>query len=130
MFRTHCWTDPWFAAIGCAAVLQAIAVLIGAALVYALLGSGAATAATYGGTVALTNTLFLAWRMRQGERALDADAYRQLRSFFRSSLERFVVVGLLLAIGMGILHLAALPLLAGFVFGQISQMIFQFLRAI
>jgi ATP synthase protein I len=130
MFRTHYWTNSWFAAIGGAAILQVFTVLIGSAFVYGVLGSSAAVAASYGGTVALANTLFLVWRMRQGEQQLDANVSRQLLSFYRSSLERFVIVGLLLATGMGVLHLAGLPLLAGFVFGQVSLMVFQFLRAI
>lgn len=105
-------------------------VLIGAAFVYVVLGSHEAVAVSYGGTTALANTLFLIWRMSQGDKSSDADASGQLRKLYRSSIERFVVVGALLAAGMGALHLAALPLLAGFVFGQVSLMIFQFLRAI
>lgn len=130
MLRTHCWTNPWLVAIGYAAVLQVLAVVIGSVFVYAMLGPRDALAACYGGATALANTLFIVWRMRQSQRAVELDAFRQLRSLYRSSMERFIVVGVLLAIGMGVLHLAGLPLIAGFVFGQVSLMVSQFLRAI
>lgn len=130
MLRIHCWTTPWFVAIGYAAVLQVFAVLIGSLFAYAMLGPNDALAACYGGATALANTLFIVWRMRQPQRTGDLNAFRQLRSLYRSSMERFIVVGALLAVGMGVLHLAGLPLIAGFVFGQVSLMISQFLRAI
>jgi hypothetical protein len=129
MFRTHCWTNPWFAAFGCAAGLQVLAVAAAASLGYLLSGPSAAIGASFGSAIALVNIILLALRLAQGERTGDQNAHRELRSFFRSSLERFAVVTLLLATGLGLLHLAPLPLLAGFVFGQASLMIFQFLRA-
>ena len=130
MLRNHCWATTSFEAIGGVAMLQLLTIAIGTVSVYVLLGSAAAAALCYGGIVAFANTMFLAWRMQQGERSPDLDAHRQLRSFYRSSLERFFVVGLLFAIGMGVLHLGPLPLLAGFVFSQMSLIVFQFLREI
>ena len=74
-------------------------------------------AALYGGAAALANTGLLVWRHRQGERDYHCDADRHLKSFQRSSLERFFVVGIWLALGLGGWKLEAAPMLAGFVVG-------------
>jgi ATP synthase protein I len=106
--------------------VQAVVVLSGAAVGFALYGNLVAEAVLAGGGVALTNTLLLAWRMRDGPRSANQSAQGHLWTFYRSSLERFFVVGLLLAAGMGPLEFKPLPLLAGFVLGQMA-LVFSFL---
>ncbi len=80
-------------------------------------------AALYGGAAALANTGLLLWRHRQGEHDYHCDAARHLKSFYRSSLERFLVVGVWLALGLGGGRLEAAPMLAGFVVGLLAWMI-------
>lgn len=109
---------------------QVIAGIAGAALFYYLLGLQAAQAAFYGAAVALANKLLLAWHVRQGKRKPPLDAQKQLRELYRASLERFLVVSLLLAAGMGPLGLMPLPVLIGFVLGQLTLIISQFTRGI
>lgn len=102
---------------------QAMLAIIGAGVCLALCGMAAAVAMLAGGAVALANTLLLAWRMRGDKDAPSLNAQQHLRTFYRSSLERFFVVMLLLAVGMGPLALQPLPLLAGFVLGQLALIV-------
>ena len=97
-------------------VLVALATGIG----YLYGGLHVAQAVLFGGAVACTNALLLAWRLHQGKRRLHADAGRHLRSMYASAFERFVMVALLLAAGLGFLQLEALPLLLGFILGQLA----------
>lgn len=110
------------------AAVQVGVALLGAGLGLALYGAGVAKAMLAGGMVALTNALMLGWRMRTGRRDLHQDAHRHLRAFYRSSLERFFIVGLLLVAGLGPLSLKPAPLLAGFVMGQLALMFSLFIR--
>ncbi|WJW75497.1 ATP synthase subunit I [Thiohalobacter sp. IOR34] len=89
-----------------------------------MLGRAAAAAAAFGGGVALSNTLLLAWRSHQAERRVGADVQGHLRAFYFSAFERFVIVGMLLGAGLGALNLLPLPLLSGFIAGQLTLMIF------
>ena len=81
-----------------------------------------AGAVLYGGAVSLANSGLLLWRHKHGEHDYHCDAGRHLKMFYRSSMERFVVVGVCLAVGFGLLELAALPMLLGFVGGQLTWM--------
>jgi len=102
---------------------QALVVVIATALGYFYGGRPAALAALFGAAIALSNTLLLVWRLNRGKRQIHVDAHRHLRSFYFSTLERFLVVGGLLAIGLGALQLMPLPLVAAFVAGQVAWMI-------
>ena len=106
------------------ASMQTAAILLGAVVGLVLSGEAAGEAMLAGGAAALTNTLLLAWRMRDDPRSADRTAQGHLWTFYRSSLERFFVVGSLLATGMGPLGLKPLPLLAGFVLGQLALIVF------
>lgn len=103
--------------------IQALLAAAAAVLGYFYGGMPAAWAALFGAGIALSNTLLLVWRLHRGKRQVHADAHRHLRSFYFSTLERFFVVGGLLAVGLGALKLMPLPLLAAFVAGQIAWMI-------
>ncbi len=105
------------------ASVQALAVLLAAAAVGIGSNPLAGLAALYGGGAALANTGLLVWHHRRGERDYHCDGARHLRSFYRSSLERFLVVGIWLAVGLGGLRLEAKPLLIGFVVGLLAWVI-------
>lgn len=74
----------------------------------------------YGGGVALASSGLLVWRWHRGLHDYHCDGGRHLRSFHRSSLERFFVVGVLLAAGLAGLRLAPLPMLLGLIVGQFA----------
>lgn len=104
-------------------IAQVFIVFVASGAGYIYGGMPAATAALFGAGIALSNTGLLVWRLHRGKRQLHADAQRHLRSFYFSTVERFVVVGSLLAIGIGALQLAPQPLLVAFIAGQVAWMI-------
>lgn len=83
----------------------------------------AALAFSFGGSVALLNSGLLAWRWYRGLVVYHCDGSRHLKSFNRSAMERFFVVGSMLAMGFAWLDLAPLPLLTGFIAGQVAWVI-------
>ncbi len=82
-----------------------------------------AVAVMFGGAVALLNSALLAWRWHRGLRDYHCDGERHLRSFYRSSLERFFVVAVSLVAGLALFGLDPLPLLTGFIVGQLAWVI-------
>lgn len=118
----------------------AITLLIAAVTASLLQGVGAAVAVAYGVGVSLVNVLMLAARARQARRlpdplpppmpeagpgAADAEALRtgvrlvpmHLLAF--SAVERLLMVALMMALGFTVLALAPVPLMIGFVVGQV-----------
>jgi ATP synthase protein I len=105
--------------------VQATVVLLAAAASFFLMDPGVAIAVLYGGLVAIASMLMLAFRMREKDSDMHSDPHRHLRTFYRTALERFVFVGALLAAGIGLLELPPLPLVAGFVLGQLTLIVSQ-----
>ena len=103
-----------------AVMIQAVGVAIAALAAAGLAGFDQAIAVLYGGAVSLANTGLLSLRHKRGERDYHGDVGRHLRAFYRSSMERFAAVGVLLALGFAVAEFAALPMLLGFVLGQIA----------
>ncbi len=102
------------------AELQIVTSVVAGVLGYVLQGETAAMAALYGGAVALMSTLLLLWRMRRSNREMLLEAHQHLWLFYRSGLERFLVVCVLLALGMGPFNLVPVVVLIGFVAGQLA----------
>ena len=97
--------------------LQLALLLVASLMAFAIWGPGMAKAVWFGTGIATANTLMIAWRMRQGRKTAPAQA--GLSEFYRSWLERYLLVGVLLAVGLGGLKWLPLGLLSGFVLGQI-----------
>ena len=102
--------------------LQSAMVVAVAILLWLWQGAQVGVAVFYGGSAALANIGLLVWRWRRGRYDYHCDGERHLRQFHRSSLERFFVVGILLATGLAGLRLEPLPLLLGFIVGQFAWM--------
>ncbi len=85
-----------------------------AAFYFALKGGAEAAAAAFGGAIAFANSSLLAWRARQTERGKALNAHQSMRVLIRTVAERYLLVGMLFALGMGVLKLAPLPLMVGF----------------
>ena len=113
MFISVCWALGFQIGIIVVSVLVAVWVS----------GVDTGLAMAGGGGVALVNASLLMWRWYQGSDKFHCDARRHLQAFFRSSLERFVVVGVLLAACFLSLELEPLAVLAGFVIGQLAWMV-------
>ena len=103
------------------AVLQIVISVIVGVVAYALEGEAEAGAAIYGGVVALVGTLLLLWRMQSSKNKTLKEAQQHLWIFYRSGVERFLVLSILLAIGMG--ALVPLAVLVGFVANQLVWII-------
>jgi ATP synthase protein I len=112
------------------AIYQAMAAAIGTALAGYLLGEAAAKALGFGASVALANTLLLAWHMRAVAPRSGRTPGQELAKLVGASLERFFLVASLLAAGLGWLKLSPAPLLAGFVLGQLVLVISSILSGI
>ena len=97
--------------------LQLALLLVASLVALAIWGLVVAQAVGFGVGIAVTNTLMIAWRMRRGRVASAAQA--SLSEFYRSWLERYLLVGVLLAAGLGGLELMPLGLLSGFILGQV-----------
>lgn len=98
--------------------LQSAITITGSTLAYFVVTHLAAESVAYGSCIALVSTLWLSWRLRQGERHENLGAAWSLRQAYRTLIERFMLVILLLALGFKLLELAPYWMLAGFVAGQ------------
>ena len=103
------------------AVLQIVISGIAGVVAYALEGKAEAGAAIYGGVVALIGTLLLLWRMQSSKHKTLKEPKQHLWLFYRSGVERFLVISILLAMGM--FKLAPLAVLVGFVASQSAWII-------
>jgi hypothetical protein len=103
--------------------LQATLSCIAAVIVWKGQGSMAAVAWMYGGGVAVLNSGMLVLRWYRGLRDYHCDGERHLRSFYRSGMERFFVVGIALSVGLVGLDLSPPPMLFGFIAGQLAWVI-------
>jgi len=108
--------------------LQLALLLVASLGAYAIWGLWVATAVCFGAGIATANTLMIAWRMRQ--RRTTPAAQPSLGEFYRSWLERYLLVGVLLAAGLGGLKLMPLGLLSGFILGQVIWILATLLQSI
>ena len=115
----------------CKIILQQSLIAITATAVsYFAYDAIAARGVLFGFAVAIANTVMIVWRMWQSEQALHQDAHKYLSMFYRSSLERLVLVAILLAAGMGLIGLHPLAVTAGFALGQLTLIVSQIMRGI
>jgi len=80
----------------------------------------AAVASLYGGSIAVVNSLLQLWHLGRAARTAGASPERNVRIIYRCMLERYVVTAALFALAIGIIGMTFLPLLAGFIVGQLA----------
>ena len=102
------------------ATVQAGLAMVGALIGAAVGGAATGLALLYGGLVAMAVSAVLVWRERQSMRHPEWDQYRLFKLFVRAGVERMLLLAGLLAIGLGVLGLAPLPLLLGLVLAQLA----------
>ena len=112
------------------AIVEAAAVAIGAALTCSYIGRACSQGCLVWRAVAVANTLLLVWRMRAGAQLTGKSPGQELAGLVRFSLERFFMVALLIAAGLGWLKLMPAPLLIGFVLGQLALVVSTILSGI
>jgi hypothetical protein len=103
-----------------AILIQSLVIAVALAGCWVWMGVLAVPAFAYGSIVALVNSGMLVGRWYSGLNDYHCSGERHLKSFHRSMLERFFVVGILLAVGFGFLSLTPQVLLAGFIVGQLA----------
>lgn len=103
--------------------VQGMLVLLGVMLAYRIAGFAAAKGTLFGGLVAAASAALLVWRMRAAEKRESGNAQQELWLIYRTGLERFVLVVILLAAGMGPLGLDRLGVVAGLILGQLAWLI-------
>lgn len=104
-------------------LLQAGLVLIGVGVAFFLAGQTGGLAALYGGGVALINTWMLGRRVQRADDVVADNAQRGMIMLYISAVARFVFIVVALAVGLGGLKLAPLPLVATFVGAQAAFMV-------
>ncbi len=102
---------------------QLALVLLTSVVFLALSGNFGALSAGFGGLIACTNTGLLEWRRYRVDSGRALSAGDSLRVLYRSALERYLLVALLFALGMGMLRLEPLALLSGFIAGHVGLVI-------
>ncbi|HHJ17230.1 MAG TPA: ATP synthase subunit I [Gammaproteobacteria bacterium] len=82
-----------------------------------------ASSVWFGGAVAAVNALLLARCAQRDTRATERTPQQSLAAAYICVVQRFVLIALLFAFGLGVLKLQALALLAGFIAGQLVMVI-------
>ena len=102
---------------------QLVLVLLTSVVFFLVSGGFQAGSAGFGGAIAIINVLLLEWRRYQTDKGRAIDARLSLLVIYRSALERMLLVGLLVALGLGVLDLDPLALLTGFIVGQMALLL-------
>lgn len=100
--------------------LQSVSIVVALAVCWSWFGLHSMLAVAYGAVIALVNSGLLVRRWYSGLRTYHCKGENHLKSFHRSSLERFFVVGVLFAVGFGFTSLLPEAVLAGFLVGQLA----------
>ena len=102
------------------AVLQLALLAVTSIVFLTIYGAFQAGSVWFGGLTASLNVGWLLWRRQRADAGRALSAGQSLRLLYRSALERFLLVGLLFALGLGVLKLDPLALLTGFIVGQLA----------
>jgi ATP synthase protein I len=100
--------------------VQLILMALLSAVFYTRSGVVVAGSVWFGGMIATLNALLLLWRRRRADSGPAMGAGQSLRLLYRTALQRFVLVTLLFALGLGVLKLDPFALLSGFVAGLLA----------
>lgn len=101
-------------------MLQLLLVAITSVVFFMIDGGFQAGSAAFGGVCACANRLWLEWRARSADRGRALSAGQSMRLLYRTAVERFVLVGVMFALGLGVWRLDPLALLTGFIVGQLA----------
>ena len=101
-------------------MLQLQLIVVTSAVFFVIYGGFQAGSAAFGGVIAGANCLVLEWRRNSANKGRALSAGQSIRLLYRTALERFVLVGVLFALGLGAWQLDPLALLTGFIVGQLA----------
>lgn len=107
-------------------VSQLLLICTAALVCYWFFGLHGSLSAGYGGAVVLASALLLAKRLEQAGRfAQDEQKNTGMALLYAGAVERFLLVLIAFAIGMGLLKLSPLALIIGFAFAQMGYIVSQ-----
>ena len=101
-------------------MLQLLMIAVTSVVFFILYGGFQAGSAVFGGSIACANRLLLELRRHKADTGRALSAGQSIRLLYRTALERFVLVGVLFALGLGVWQLDPLALLTGFIVGQLA----------
>ena len=102
------------------ALLQLLMIAATSLIFFLIEGPFQAASACFGGLIAMASMLLLEWRRGCSERGRALSGEESIRLLYRTALERFVLVALLFAVALGVLQLAPVALIMGFVAAQLA----------
>jgi len=77
-------------------------------------------AALYGGSITLSGTLLMAWRISRAGEAASVEQRQGYLEIYIGAIQKFILTLVLMAIGMGYLKLDPLAILVSFALSQFS----------
>ena len=83
-------------------------------------GSSVAIACSYGGIIAIANTLLQRWHLIASVEQAKSDAGKNLRKAYSCFIQRWLLTIVLFAVGFAVLKFLPLPLMAGFIVTQLA----------
>ena len=84
------------------------------------LGHLAAVSALYGSVISVVSALLLGRGVTRAEKLAIDDPKRSLGILYFGAVQRFVLVAVMLAIGLSVLQLTAIPTFVGFALAQMA----------
>jgi ATP synthase protein I len=102
------------------AMIQLLLIAATSVVFFMIYGPFQAASACFGGLIAMANMLLLEWRRWGADSGRALSAGESIRLLYRTALERFVLVALLFAVALGVLQLAPVALITGFIAGQLG----------
>jgi len=106
-------------------LFQSLLVAATAAVFLVIFETFSAVSVCYGGCVAAVNALLLARCAHRDAKAPQRSPQQSLVAAYLCVVQRFLVIALLFALGLGLLKLKPLALMTGFIAGQLVMVIME-----
>jgi len=110
------------------AMFQLLLIAATSVIFFMIYGAFQAASVWCGGLIAMANVLLLEWRRGGADRGRALSAGESLRLLYRTALERFVLVALLFAVALGVLQLAPVAVITGFIVGQLALLFTEIIK--
>lgn len=110
------------------AMFQLLLIAATSVIFFMIYGAFQAGSVWCGGLIAMANVLLLEWRRGCADRGRALSAGESLRLLYRTALERFVLVALLFAVALGVLRLAPVAVITGFIVGQLALLFTEIIK--
>jgi len=106
-------------------LFQSSVVVVTAAVFLVIFETFSAVSVCYGGCVAAVNALLLARCAYRDTQAPERSPQQSLAAVYLCVVQRFLLIAVLFALGLGLLELKPLALMTGFVAGQLVMVIME-----